>query len=178
MEEQVMKLKAVLKGLERNVDTGKSTPDFFPFLMAAFAIVLTVPINSFSAPAPPNGWQTIKDPTGVCQMAVPSNWSTIPGTPGQVASPEHIMSVLLAGFKRNPAPMTEAEKHMFSVDRMIENNADRWFYATKPVTAQNLITYHVNVPISGHVCAAKLTVKIGHSEAELRMIAATVSAAK
>ena len=74
--------------------------------------------------------------------------------------------------------MTEAEKHMFSVDRMIENDAHRWFYATKPVTAQNLITYHVNVPISGHICAAKLTVKIGHSEDELKMIAATVSAAK
>lgn len=173
-----MKLKAVLQGLERNADTGRSISDFLPFLMAAFAIVLTVPINSFSALVPPNGWQTIKDPTGVCQMAVPSNWSTIPGTPGQVASPEHIMSVLLAGFKRSPTPMTEAEKHMFSVDRVIENSADRWFYATKPVAAQHLVTYHVNVPISGHVCAAKLSVKIGHSEDELKMIAATVSAAK
>jgi hypothetical protein len=174
-----MKPKAVLKGPERNADTGKSTPDFLPFLMAAFAIVLTVAINSFSAPpAPPNGWQTIKDRTAVCQMAVPSNWSTILGTPGQVASPEHIMSVLLAGFKRTPAPMTEAEKHMFSVDTMIENNADRWFYATKPVSAQNIITYHVNVPIAGHVCAAEITVKIGHSEDEIRQIAATVAAAK
>jgi hypothetical protein len=89
-----------------------------------------------------------------------------------------LLGKTLADLRMFIAPMTEAEKHMFSVDRMIENNADRWFYATKPVTAQNLITYHVNVPISGHVCAAKLTVKIGHSEAELRMIAATVSAAK
>jgi hypothetical protein len=72
-------------------------------------------------------------------MSVPGNWSTIPGAPGQVASREHMMSVLIAGSKRNPAPMTDGEKHEFSVDRIIENSADRWFYATKPVAAQNVI---------------------------------------
>ena len=111
-------------------------------------------------------------------MSVPANWSTIPNTPGQVASPEHIVSVLLGGFKRSPAPMTDAEKHQFGVDRIIENSANRWLYATKPVPSQNTIAYHVNVPINGHVCAAILTVKTDHSEEEIKMIAASVGAAK
>jgi hypothetical protein len=102
-------------------------------------------------------------------MSVPGNWSTIPGAPGQVASPEHIVSVMVTGFKRNPAPMTDAEKHEFGVDKII---------ATKPVPAQHLIAYHVNVPISGHVCAAIVTVKMGHSEDEIKKIAATVGAAR
>jgi hypothetical protein len=97
---------------------------------------------------------------------------------GQVASPEHIVSFILTGFKRNPAPMTDAEKHEFTVDKIIENSVDRWLYATKPVPAQNLIAYHVNVPISGHVCAAIVTVKVGHSEDEIKKIAATVGAAR
>jgi hypothetical protein len=74
--------------------------------------------------------------------------------------------------------MTDAEKHEFAVDKMIENSAARWFYTTKPVPAQNVIAYHVNVPISNHVCAAVITVKVGHFEDEIKKIAATVGAAK
>jgi hypothetical protein len=88
------------------------------------------------------------------------------------------MSVLIVGYERTPAPMAEADKQNFGVDRIIEDSADRWFYTTKPATAQNTITYHVNVAISGHVCAAELAVKVGHSEDELKKIAATVAAAK
>jgi len=124
------------------------------------------------------GWHTIKDSTGVCQMSVPKTWASIPGSDGSVASPEHIMSVLIAGYVRAPAPMTEADRKNFGVDKVIENSSARWLYSTKPVSAQNTVTYHVNVPIAGHVCAAELAVKTGHSEEELRAIAATVKAAK
>ena len=40
------------------------------------------------------------------------------------------------------------------------------------------ITYHVNVPMAKHVCAAELTVKVGHSEDEIKKIAATVGSSK
>jgi hypothetical protein len=171
-----MELKAMSKRLESKAGEWE-IQRFLLLLVAAVAGSLTVSFSSFSAlPARSDGWQTIKDKTGFCQMSVPGNWSTIPDAPGQIASPEHITSVLLAGFKRNPAPMTDVEKQQFRVDRMIENTADRWLYATKP--ADNFIAYHVNVPISGHVCAAIITVKIGHSEDEIKKIAATVGAAK
>lgn len=73
--------------------------------------------------------------------------------------------------------MTDEQKRVYGADKMIENTADLWLYTSKP-TAQNVITYHVNVPISGHVCAAELAVKVGHSEDEIKKIAATVGAAK
>ena len=88
------------------------------------------------------------------------------------------MSVLIVGYERTPAPMTEAEKRELGADKILENTADRWLYSTKPVAAQNTVTYHVNVAIAGHVCAAELAVKVGHSEGELRAIAATVTGAK
>lgn len=88
------------------------------------------------------------------------------------------MSVLLAGYKRSPAPMTDAEKHQFAVDRIIEDSASRWLYVTKQVPSQKTIAYHVNVPIAGHVCAAILTVKADHSEEEIKKIADSVGAAK
>jgi hypothetical protein len=172
-----MTLKSALG--HRSVNIGGRKSGAVLFLFAACAVVLTFSTDSLSAtPQTPNGWQTVKDKTGACQMSVPGNWATIPGSPGSVASPEHIMSVLLAGYKRSPAPMTDAEKHEFAVDKMIENSANRWLYATKPVPAQNVIAYHVNVPISNHVCAAVITVKVGHSEDEIKKIAATVGAAK
>ena len=174
-----MKLKSVLKSRLANIGSWKSGAGIGLILFAAFAVVLTFSTNTLSAPpARPDGWQTIKDKTGVCQMSVPANWATIPDSPGSVASPEHIMSVLIVGFKRDQAPMNDAEMHDFGVDKMIENSANRWFYATKPVVAQNIIVYHVNVPISNHVCAAEITVKVGHSEDEIKKIAATVGAAK
>jgi len=147
-------------------------------IVAVLTVVLVASINCFSAsPAGADGWQTIRDRTGVCQISVPSNWSPIPSMLGQFASPEHIASVVIAGHERAQAMMTDEQKRVYGADKMIENSADLWLYASKP-TAQNVITYHVNVPISGHVCAAELAVKVGHSEDEIKKIAATVGAAK
>jgi hypothetical protein len=174
-----MRSKVVAVGPALYIGSPKHGAYVFYSALAAFVAVLTVATSGFTAQsAPSNGWQTIKDKTGVCQMSVPANWSTIPGTAGQVASPEHIVSVLLAGFKRSPAPMTDAEKHQFAVDRIIEDSAKRWLYITKPVPSQKIIAYHVNVPIAGHVCAAILTVKADHSEEEIKKIADSVGAAK
>jgi hypothetical protein len=72
--------------------------------------------------------------------------------------------------------MTDAEKHDRSADKILENSAERWLYAGKPI-AQNAVTYHVNVPTSKRTCAAELTVTVGHSEDEIKKIAATVGPA-
>jgi hypothetical protein len=87
------------------------------------------------------------------------------------------MSVLLSGYPRSAAPMTDAEKRELGAEKIIENSSGRWLYASKP-TSQNAITYHVNVPMVKHVCAAELTVKVGHSEDEIKKIAATVGSSK
>src|ERR1019366_9353663 len=121
-----------------------------------FALILLVLFVSTALNAQ-SGWKTVKDnKTGSCQMSVPPSWSMIPGTPGQVASPEHLMSVLLSDYPRSAVPMTDADKP----------------------TTQGAITYHVNVPMAKHVCAAELTVKVGHSEDEIKKIAATVGSSK
>jgi hypothetical protein len=126
--------------------------------------------------AGPAGWQTVKDSTGVCQISIPPSWAMIPGSPGEFASSDHLASVLISVSPRSPAPMTDAEKHEFGADKIIENSAGRWLYASK-ATQQKAITYHVNVPAK-RVCAAELSVKVGHSEDEIKQIAATVGATK
>jgi hypothetical protein len=73
--------------------------------------------------------------------------------------------------------MTDAEKRELSVDKIIENSAERWLYTGKP-RSDNTITYHVNVPTARRVCAAELTVKVGHSEDEIKKIAADVGSSK
>ena len=142
-----------------------------------FSLILLVLFVSTALNAQ-SGWKTVKDnKTGSCQMSVPPSWSTIPGTPGQVASPEHLMSILLAGYPRSAAPMTDVEKRELGAEKIIENSSERWIYAGKPTT-QNVITYHVNIPGAKHVCAAELAVKVGHSEDEIKKIAATVGSSK
>jgi hypothetical protein len=151
-------------------------------LLATSAIALTFSArNLFAVPAPPDGWQTIKDKTGVCQMSVPPSWATIPGSPGRVASPDHITSILLAGFSRSPAPMSDETVRAAATGKMFENSANRWFYTSKTPAQKGLpelTVYHVNVPISNHSCLAELTVKTGYSEDEMKKIADTVGAAK
>jgi hypothetical protein len=123
------------------------------------------------------GWSTVKDRTGACQISVPPSWSMVPGSPGEFASPEHRMSVLISGYPRKAAPMTDVEKRELSVDKIIENSAERWLYTGKP-RSDNTITYHVNVPAARRVCAAELTVKVGNSEDEIKKIAAAVGSSK
>jgi hypothetical protein len=137
---------------------------------------MAVSVASLSAATPP-GWLTIKDKTGVCQMSVPPSWSLIPSSPDAVSSPEHVMSVLISGYHRDSTPMTDAKKRELGADKIIENSATLWLYAGKP-TAQNAITYHVNVPTANRACVAELAVKVGHSEDEIKKIAATVGSTK
>ncbi len=141
--------------------------------LMTFALIL-VASNALQAQS---GWKTIKDATGACQISIPPSWSTIPGTPGQFASPEHLMSILLPGYPRKAAPMTDDEKRVMGAVKIIENSAEYWLYTGKP-TMQNVITYHVNVPTATRVCAAELAVKVGHSEDEIKKIADTVRASK
>jgi hypothetical protein len=141
-----------------------------------FALILLVLFVSTALNAQ-SGWKTVKDnKTGSCQMSIPPSWS-LSSIPGQFASSDNLIGVLIAGYPRSGAPMTDAEKRELGAEKIIENSSERWLYAGKPTT-QNIITYHVNVPGAKHVCAAELYVKVGHSEDEIKKIAATVGSSK
>jgi hypothetical protein len=150
----------------------KSLFGLLPLFAAGIAAISTLS----AAATTPAGWQTTKDSSGVCQISLPPSWSMTPGSPGQFASPDHLLSVLGSGSNRSAAPMTDTEKQESGADKIIENSAQRWLYAGKP-TRQNVITYHVNVPTSRRTCAAELAVKVGYSEDEIKKIAATVGPA-
>jgi hypothetical protein len=143
--------------------------------MKSVLIVLALSVATFLNTQ--SGWKTVKDRTGVCQISIPPSWSPIPSSPGQFASSDHQMSVLISGYPRSGALMTEAKKCELGADKIIENSAERWIYTNKP-TPQNVITYHVNVPTAKPVCAAELAVKVGHPEDEIKQIAATVGASQ
>lgn len=84
-----MNCKAVAVRPALYFDSQKSSANFFYSLLAAFVVLTVATSGSTAQSVPSNGWQTIKDKSGVCQMSVPANWSPIPGTAGQVTSPEH-----------------------------------------------------------------------------------------
>jgi hypothetical protein len=135
-----------------------------------------------SAQTSPDGWVTVKDKTGSCQMSVPRDWKPQPQLPGHVVAPEHTETVLISGFKRPHRAMSESTQKAVIVDKLFENSPERWFYAAKPIPGTygkpTLVVYHVDVARDDGECIAQILVNQNHSEDEVKRIAASVSAVK
>jgi hypothetical protein len=126
----------------------------------------------------PETWLTIQDKTGACRMSIPPDWKQEAKWPGHVIAPEQTESTLIAGAKRTPAPMSEADQKALDVDKIFENSPDLWFYSSKPIAGTdgkpNLTLYHVNLIREEGTCIAQILVNQSHNEAEIRKIAASV----
>ena len=147
---------------------------FFIFL-AALGLVS-------AAGAQPKGWQTIKDKTGSCQMAVPPDWHTNPQIPNMATSPDISDVMITAQAGREVRPIPEGAYQVLGVDKMIENTPKRVFWAGKavsyPPSSRPVIAYHVTTPGKGGTCVGQITVKVGTAETLVKQIADTVGPTK
>ena len=134
------------------------------------------------AGAQPSGWHVIKDSTGVCQLAVPPDWNVNPHVPNMATGPELADAMIHAEPGKTVRPMNEVVQNVVGVDKMLENSAQRVFWAGKPVSipkgAPPVVAYRVSVPAKDGSCAGQITIKQGGSETVVKQIAATVAPAK
>jgi hypothetical protein len=135
--------------------------------------------SSTSAAPKPNGWVTVKDKTGACQMSVPGDWVLNAQMRGHVTAPEHTDSMIISGFKHPRQPMSDKTQKAVGVDKMFENTADRWFYAAKPIPGTGgkptLVVYHIEVARDAGTCIAQILVNQDHPVEEIQKIASSVS---
>lgn len=128
---------------------------------------------------PPAGWKTIKDKSGACQMAVPSEWKVSAELPSTAQAPDNSDATVIARPGNTVKPMGEPAQQALMIDKMIENTPQRVFYADHPTkSAKPLTGYHVTVPGKGGTCVAMITMEPGHTEDEVKKIATTLSVAK
>jgi hypothetical protein len=115
-------------------------------------------------------------------MSVPADWTIGQQLPNYASGPDHENAMILAQASKTVKPLTEAVQKTVGVDKMIENNSKRVFWAGKPASlspgAPPVIGYHLTVPGRDGTCMAQITIRQGGSEELVKKIAATVSAAK
>jgi len=131
------------------------------YIVSVSALVLLF-APSVRAQGVPAGWQTIKDPKGACQMAVPPDWSPYGDT--HAVAVLHDVSTAIAVVTSQPEqefkPLPEAVQKVMGIpkDKMFENNAKRVFYQDR--TSQNQgdpNAFSVAVPGKTGTCSGHLT---------------------
>jgi hypothetical protein len=143
--------------------------------LATFALVLT-------AAAETAGWKAIKDTSAACQMSVPPDWNVNAQVPSMATGPELAAATIVSQPGKTVRPMNETVQNVVGVDKMLENTAQRVFWAGKPISvpagAPPVVAYHVTVPGKNGTCVGQITIKQGGSEALVKQIAATAGPAK
>ncbi len=90
--------------------------------------------------------------------------------------------MVLAQASKTGLPMSDTVQKTVGVDKMIENSAQRVFWAAKPASPSQgmpvVIGYHVTVPGKDGTCAAQINIRQGGSEDLVKKIAATVTVTK
>jgi hypothetical protein len=119
----------------------------------------------------PTGWKSTQDATGSCHISFPPTWSV--GKDGQAQSPEHTKALVVVGPSSKLQPLSERDQKLLLVDRLFENTARRTFYSMKP--KGGTLSYYVDVQGKTKRCQAQIEVKPGHSEDEVKSIAASVA---
>ena len=124
------------------------------------------------------GWQTLRDKTGVCQLAVPGNWSLL-SLPGHAASPEHMDTTVIEGrVAYRPFHFSQGEMKVLNIDKVFQNSAQRVFYSANTGATPPSLIYHVEVPGRTKVCIAQISTTPSFSQDEVKRIAATLTAVR
>ena len=90
---------------------------------------------SVSAEALPADWKLVKDSKDLCQLAVPSDWVSLPDTIGAAIlhDPATAIAVVTSQPEQTFQPLTEVLRKLIRIpqDRMFENSAKRLFTRTR-----------------------------------------------
>lgn len=129
----------------------------------------------------PAGWKMVKDKSGACQMAVPPDWEVNKTLPSMATAPDKSDAMVISQTGRTLKPISAVGQQAIGAEKMIENTAQRTFWAGKPVSLSGLpavVGYHVTVPGKDGTCGAQITIPKGGSEELVKKIAATLAPAK
>jgi len=110
-------------------------------------------------------------------MSVPPDWNVNAQVPSMATGPELAAATIVAQPGKTVRPMNEVVQNVVGVDKMLENTAQRVFWAGKPVSvpagSPPVVAYHVTVAGKDGTCVGQITIKQGGSEALVKQIAAT-----
>jgi hypothetical protein len=130
----------------------------------------------------PEGWKTIKDKTGACQVSVPNDWQVSQKLPGMALAPDQSDAMILYQPSQTVKQMNDDVQRVLGVDKLFENTPQRVFWSAKPASypkgAPPVIGYHVTVPGKGGTCVGQINARQDYPEDQVRKIAVTVSPAK
>jgi len=118
-------------------------------------------LSAVSAQTVPPGWNTVKDAKGLCQIAVPSEWTSFGETTGAAVFRDSTNAIAVVtsqseqAFKPLPEPMVK------SLDipkvRMFENTPKRIFYQDRVSKGpESANVYSSSVPAKNGTCSCHL----------------------
>jgi len=127
-----------------------------------------------AAQTAPKDWKIVKDEKGLCQIAVPPNWTVKSNIAFHENTPPDQASV-----DSNPlgiAPMPDRVQKTMHVDQMFENTDKRVLYSSSGYGGRK--NFNASVPRSGGSCAVTVTFKPPISEDIAKTIALSLGPAK
>jgi len=98
-------------------------------MVAALSFLVAATAAAASIPA---GWQTVKDSKGLCQIAVPANWTPAAENTGSAVYQDASVAIAVVtsqpGQAYRPFSDTMLKLMNISRDKLFENSATRIFY--------------------------------------------------
>jgi hypothetical protein len=127
-----------------------------------FSSLILLFLQPVSAQVVPAGWQVVKDTKGVCQIAVPADWSPYGESKG--AAVFHDTSTAIAVVTSQPgqafSTLPDSLQRVLDItkEKMFENSAKRVFYQDKTSGGpEDTNAYSFSVPAKGGTCSGHLT---------------------
>jgi len=120
-------------------------------------------LSAVSAQTVPPGWNTVKDNKGLCQIAVPPEWSSLGESTGAAVyhDPTNAIAVVTSqpgqAFKALPEPLVKSLE--IPKERMFENTAKRIFYQDQVSKGpEDSNRFSASVPAKSGTCSCHVVV--------------------
>jgi hypothetical protein len=120
-------------------------------------------LASALAQTTPAGWKIVKDPKGVCQIAVPPDWDPLSENTGAAVFQDATTAIAVvtsqAGQAFKPLPETWQKLLGIRKGKLFENTAKRIFYQDKiSKHSEDPNAYSASVPGKAGTCSCHVVV--------------------
>jgi len=126
--------------------------------------LLVLFLSAVSAQTVPPGWNTVKDNKGLCQIAVPPEWTSLGESTGAAVLRDstHAIAVVTSqpgqAFRPLPDPLVKSLE--IPKDRMFENSPKRIFYQDRVSKGtEDANAFSASVPAGSGTCSCHLVVQ-------------------
>ena len=114
-----------------------------------------------SAQTVPAGWKVVKDSKGLCQIAVPAEWTSFGDNTGAAIFRDSTTAIAVVtsqpGQEFKPLPASLVKSLEIAKEKLFENTAQRLFYQDKTSKGgEDPNAYSASVPAKGGTCSCHL----------------------